>query len=296
MKSSEKVSIIVAAYNAEKYLDDCIQSVISQTYKNWELIVVNDGSVDSTGNIVERYKKKYQNIKLINQSNQGAISARNNGLRFSSGVYFVLLDADDILYESKLEKQVSYFNSLNDKVSLVFGRSHICNEELKVTSESVIHNPDKNGSYSSRLLITNLFPVHAAMFRWSHDIDFHRTNIVTIPDWELWLDVADNGLFRFHDDLVCAYRQHSDMSAKQDKFDYQIRQREGLYKKIISSSTFITSCSKSKFDVYFTTGRAIHKFCDYEKARSYYLKALKKKPYSAKCLLALTLTWLKTNV
>lgn len=94
-------------YNCEKYVSRSIQSVLSQSYENWELIVVNDGSKDSTEGIVEDLAKKDKRIKVVNQKNQGVSVARNNGMKEASGSLITFLDADDWFEENALELMIS---------------------------------------------------------------------------------------------------------------------------------------------------------------------------------------------
>ena len=91
----EKISIIIPMYNCEKYIKRCLDSLVNQTYKNMEIIVINDGSKDSSGEIVQTYVKKYSNVKLINKKNAGVSSARNLGIKESTGKYVAFVDSDD---------------------------------------------------------------------------------------------------------------------------------------------------------------------------------------------------------
>lgn len=90
-----KFSVIIPVYNREDLVCNAVESVISQTYKNWELIIVNDGSTDGTGNILKQYEDN-EKIKVIYQPNGGVSSARNKGLENSTGDYFAFLDSDDL--------------------------------------------------------------------------------------------------------------------------------------------------------------------------------------------------------
>jgi len=101
-----KVSVIIPTYNTAKYLDDAIASVLNQTYTNYEIIVIDDGSTDNTVEIVEKYQNK---ISYIYQENQGVSAARNKGIAASQGEFIAFLDADDIFMAHKLEKQVAVF-------------------------------------------------------------------------------------------------------------------------------------------------------------------------------------------
>ena len=89
------ISLVVPVYNCEKYVGECIESILSQDYSNIELILVNDGSKDNSKNVIEDYSKKDKRIKIINQENSGVSSARNNGMKISKGKYIGFIDADD---------------------------------------------------------------------------------------------------------------------------------------------------------------------------------------------------------
>lgn len=97
------ISIIVPVYNSEKYLKRCIESILSQTYKDWELILVNDGSSDKSGVICELYVKLDSRIHCFNQKNTGASIARRNGIRYSKGEYISFMDSDDYIDPLYLE-------------------------------------------------------------------------------------------------------------------------------------------------------------------------------------------------
>ncbi|MBM6615370.1 glycosyltransferase family 2 protein [Desemzia sp. RIT804] len=103
------VSIITPAYNSSKYIEECIESVLNQTYQNWEMLIVNDHSTDNTQQIVEEYIKKDNRIKLYNQkSNRGVAFARNTALELSKGRYVAFLDSDDTWKPKKLEVQLNF--------------------------------------------------------------------------------------------------------------------------------------------------------------------------------------------
>lgn len=101
-----KVSIIVPVYNVEKYLRQCLNSIIGQTYKNIEIIVINDGSTDSSGNICDEYAKKDERIKIIHKQNGGLSDARNYGLKVMTGKYLLFIDSDDYVNLEYTEKLI----------------------------------------------------------------------------------------------------------------------------------------------------------------------------------------------
>ncbi len=112
------VSVIMPAYNAEKFIFDAVQSVINQTYQNWELLLTNDGSTDNTKDILTKFSD--QRIKIINQPNSGVSVARNASLKQVKGIYLTYLDADDLLPPKSLEMRVHYAE-LNPNVDMLAG-------------------------------------------------------------------------------------------------------------------------------------------------------------------------------
>lgn len=91
---ADLISVIIPIYNSEKYLEKCLDSILKQTYKALEIILVNDGSRDQSANICKEYCKKYHNIKYISQENHGVSEARNRGIRESTGKYLAFIDSD----------------------------------------------------------------------------------------------------------------------------------------------------------------------------------------------------------
>lgn len=106
------VSIIMPCYNGEKFIKETIESVLTQTYTSWELLIIDDGSKDNSVDIIKSYQQD-QRIKLIQQANAGSAAARNNGIRHSQGQYMALLDSDDIWLPNFLEEQIKFMKNKN---------------------------------------------------------------------------------------------------------------------------------------------------------------------------------------
>lgn len=107
MNEEPLVSIIMPVYNAENYLRNSLDDIINQTYANWELLCVNDGSVDSSIDIIKEYQSKDNRVGLVNQANSGVGVARNNGLKEAHGKYVLFLDSDDRLSTQLIETCVN---------------------------------------------------------------------------------------------------------------------------------------------------------------------------------------------
>ncbi|WP_289681608.1 glycosyltransferase family 2 protein [Romboutsia ilealis] len=99
-----RFSIIIPVYNIQNYLENCLDKILNQSFNDYEIILINDGSTDDSGLICEKYKLKDNRIKYINKSNEGPSSARNDGIKIATGEYVVFVDGDDWLFENSLEK------------------------------------------------------------------------------------------------------------------------------------------------------------------------------------------------
>ena len=112
------ISIVIPVYNVEKYLSRCIESILNQTYKNWEAVFVNDGSIDNSLEILKDYQKKDERIKVIDKRNEGSGVARNTGIGQSGGGYLAFLDSDDWYEKNFLEKLYNNLKENNSDVSM----------------------------------------------------------------------------------------------------------------------------------------------------------------------------------
>lgn len=119
--NSKKVSIIVPVYNTEKYLKKCLDSIINQTHKNLEIILVDDGSTDNSGKIADDYARKDKRIKVLHQKNQGQSTARNNGLKISTGDFVGFIDSDDAIDKTFVKKLLAPYLDNNDTALTICG-------------------------------------------------------------------------------------------------------------------------------------------------------------------------------
>ena len=116
----QKVSVIVPVYNVEQYLEECIDSIINQSYTNIEIILVDDGSTDNSGAICDNYQNIDDRIKVIHQKNMGLSGARNSGVRVCSGDWITLVDGDDIIHPKMIE--ILYGSIKNTDAKIAFCR------------------------------------------------------------------------------------------------------------------------------------------------------------------------------
>lgn len=126
MKNNDLISVIIPVYNAERFVAQTLDSVLEQTYENWEAILVNDGSIDNSLEILQKYAKKDKRFKIINKQNEKLSAARNDGLKIATGKYITFLDADDMWYPQFLEFMLQAMQTQNADV--VWCRYNECDE------------------------------------------------------------------------------------------------------------------------------------------------------------------------
>lgn len=144
-----KVSICVPVYNMEKYLKDCVESLINQTLKEIEIIFVNDGSTDNSVEILKKYQKKYHNIKVITQENQGLGGARNTGIENANGEYIGFVDADDFVEKDMYERM--YNEAKKQKAEIVMcDYNFYPNEKTKKKKWYTPYTGKINGEFLNR--------------------------------------------------------------------------------------------------------------------------------------------------
>ena len=147
-----KFSIIVPVYNLEKYVSKCLDSIFNQPFKDYEVIVVNDGSKDNSLDIIKKYTKKYKNITLIDQKNKGLSVARNEGIKKATGDYFLLLDSDDFI-EYNLVSTLN--NYVKEKPDLIRFQLRTIDEDGNLISEYHEKEFDLTNGSTGFELITN---------------------------------------------------------------------------------------------------------------------------------------------
>jgi glycosyltransferase involved in cell wall biosynthesis len=146
-----KVSVIVPVYNVYEYIEKCLDSLVNQTYKNIEIILINDGSTDNSLDIIKKYQKKHENIIVINQENHGQGYARNKGIEKSNGEFIMFVDSDDYVDTDIVKKLVG---SIKDNDAVVCNIYKVINENLLE-----FHNYLEYGSDKINFMLSTSGPV-----------------------------------------------------------------------------------------------------------------------------------------
>lgn len=248
------VSILTPTYNHEKYIVDCIESVIKQTFENWEMIVLNDGSTDSTLNLVAEYAARDERILLVDQENIGIFRLSeiyNRGLQLARGEYVAILEGDDCWSADKLEKQMDAL-SLNPNAVLCWGQARCVNEDisrtyyiapdLKSSDAKFFHN-DPVGSILNVFLFRNCIPALTMVIR--KDVltsigGFKQVFNLPLVDFPTLYELADEGVFHFIPEILGDWRNYSSQVTK----TYPAEMMTGFYQL---AKACLSTHSKSTF-------------------------------------------------
>ncbi|BAS54562.1 family 2 glycosyl transferase [Leptolyngbya boryana NIES-2135] len=219
MASEPLVSVVIAAYNAEAFISDTIKSLQAQTYRNFEAIIVDDGSQDRTAEIVRSFARNDDRIKLIQQPNAGVPTARNLAIQHSSGEYIAPIDADDIWYPERLAKHVHCLETADANVGLVYSWSVYLNEKGEIKGYSPFGQLGAVEGNVLPMLVFYNFLDNACSTTFRREcldrVGYYNCEFETCEDWDLYLRIAESYQFRIVPEYLIGYRQYSgSMSTK----------------------------------------------------------------------------------
>lgn len=233
MNQEPLISIITPMYNAIKYIEETVLSVINQTYKNWEMIIIDNCSTDGSATIVNYYQKNNKNIKYIKLdfNSGGPARPRNIGLDNAKGQYIAFLDADDVWLPEKLEKQIKFLNKNSD--------IDICHTLANIIDENSI----KKGLFNNQRLSTKLkyimqqqnaffytnnININSVLMKVDNNIRFDEDkNLVALEDWNYWIESILSGKkIYLMSDILLNYRIHQESISNRNS---DIGYRKTLY-------------------------------------------------------------------
>lgn len=254
----KKVSIIIPCYNQGKYVQEAIESALNQTYKNIEIVCINDGSSDNSSEIIKNLVDKYKNIVFLDlKENKGLVNARNVAIDASTGEYILPLDADDIIENTYVEKAVEILNN-NENIGIVY-----CNARKFGAVNKIWKLPEYN---CDDFLIENCI-FCCALFRKSDFIragKYKKNMENNLEDWDLWLSIIELGLKPYKiPEILFNYRQGENTRSKlawsnPSLFSEIFKNHTNLYlnnktiiKKIISNDSAKIKKYKRQRNLYF---------------------------------------------
>ena len=222
------ISIIVPVYNAEKFIDETINTVLNQTYTNWELILVNDCSTDNSEKLIQKYLKDNR-IKLINnKTNSKAAISRNNGIKKAKGRYICFLDADDLWNKEKLKKQVKFMNEKDCAFS--FTGYEFANENGKPNGKKVFI--PETITYKQALKNTTIWTstVMFDMNKLSKE-DIYMPNVARGQDTATWWKVLKKIDYAYGLNEILSFYRRTNDSLSANKF-VALKRTWNLYRNV----------------------------------------------------------------
>lgn len=203
-----QVSIIMPVYNGEKYVVEAIESILNQSYKDYEIIIVNDGSTDNTFDKIRSYLQ-LSNTKYVEQRNRGLPAALNTGIKASSGEYIAFLDCDDVWLPHKLDMQVVFMKE-HPEVGLVHGNiSYIDQYGTPFTPDSP-YETDISGNCFPELFMGNRIAVLTVLMKKEciRKVGFFSENLKYADDYDMWLRISRHYPLGHIDKCLAVYRKH----------------------------------------------------------------------------------------
>lgn len=294
-----RVSVIIPAYNAAATIAGTVDSVLAQTFEDFEIICVDDGSTDATLAIVKKYGDR---VRLIEQANSGPAAARNNGARHSSGEYLAFLDADDTWTPQFLERSVPVLDA-DHCLSLVYCNCALADSEGVALGTSIVgkgfdHAPSLNE------LLTQLWPImpSAAMVRRSaYDKcggyrDALKGASFRFEDVDFWIKMREQGAFGYIDEPLITWRfawfpkqlkRLPDYSKALHVFEAYLQERYG-----VSAAPLVDARARAPRSILATIGLKALRDDDRPRARAAFARAIRVDPYRVKNYLRWLRTWL----
>lgn len=216
------VSVVVPIYNADKYLKETIESVLSQTYQNFELLLIDHNSNDNSLSIIKKYEESDTRVRVIHLdiNKGGPAYPRNIGTKASRGVYIAYLDSDDIWLPVKLEKQVEAIETKS--VDIVHTLANIIDAQSKQVGEFKNQKLFNLLRYFFKkeniIFYTNYININSVMIKNSADINFsEEKSMIAMEDWKLWIDSIskDKSMYLIKEKLM-NYRVHNASVSNRD--------------------------------------------------------------------------------
>lgn len=209
-----KVTVVIPAYNAIRYLPETMETVLNQTYQDFEVLVVNDGSTDETPNWVNQLSEEKPKVRMVSQVNQGLAGARCTGVTNARGKYVAFIDADDLWELTKLEKQVNSLES-NPQAGLCYTWTALADSEGKSTGRVIASHAE--GDVWQQLTEMNIVCCGSTpMIRRScfDDVGLFSHDVSPSDDWDMWWRISAKYPFTVIKEPLIRYRQHPNNSSK----------------------------------------------------------------------------------
>ncbi len=244
-------SIIIPSYNTAALLPLAVNSALNSSFNDFEIIIIDDGSVDNTKEVVEQYWSDDKRVKYYFQQNKGLAGARNTGIQKASGKYLVFLDSDDIILQEKLHKQVDFLEK-NLEYDAVYSKSVFFIED-SINKTVTTNFPCYQGSILNKLFYGNFIHVNSIMCRKSvvENVGLFNEQYRELEDWDLWLRMSVNGSkFGYIDEILSMV-----MLRKGSMTSNQLKMNKAMVKVLENLKNILKTkpelYSRFKYDYYY---------------------------------------------
>ena len=287
------VSVIMGSYNHEKYIGEAIDSVLNQTCRDLELIIVDDASRDTSKKIIESYVSKDRRVRaFFHEKNMGIARTLNDCLNQAKGKYVCLIDSDDLWENYKLEKQLEVLAKNEGK--LVWSEGSIVDANGAATGRTIsqlLYSSRKSGDLFEELLHEQFVLFQSLIFETKFLNGLRRDeNFKYVSDHRFIVELSKNHEFVFMTEPLAKYRMHGGNVTHRDNKGW-MKERIVLRKHFLEQYSDLIS-HRTKADLYHKIGHAYSSLNDHSSAKYYYLKALSVDPFrkNSALYLALALT------
>jgi glycosyltransferase involved in cell wall biosynthesis len=239
------ISVIIPCFNSELYVEQTIESVLAQSFKDWELIAVNNLSTDGTEEILRKYSERDSRIKYFNCNHKGVSAARNCAIANSNAKYIALLDSDDIWYREKLASELSVLEA-NDNFIASYSSVDYMNQDGTLHEKSFSRFFGFTGEVFLQLLLGNFIQNPSPILRTQavKDLGGFDEKLSYGEDWDLFIRLAYKGPFYYHRQCNSVYRRH----AAQTTMNYDIKAREEQALYLLDKNFKNLNCYLKKFN------------------------------------------------
>lgn len=226
MNKNPVVSVLMPVYNAEKYVAEAVESILSQTFGDFEFLIINDGSSDSSLAILKRYSKKDQRLRLLSRPHTGLVVALNEILQLARGKYLARMDSDDVALPERFRLQVAFLESEPDVVC-VGGAHELIDDKGRLLTR--LEMPESNNEIQQLALAGHVTINHpSAMIRRTSLIEVGGYDEAMLPaeDLDLWLRLGEVGALANLKDTVLKYRMHTKSVSEQNQIQQRSKAKE----------------------------------------------------------------------
>lgn len=267
------VSVVLPTYNRGYILSEAIKSILNQSYKDFELIIVDDGSTDNTEEVIESFSDS--RIRYIKHDvNKGLSAGRNTGIKHAQGIYIANQDSDDVWLSHKLEKEVAILDVAPRDVGVVYSKA----EKVMRDGKKIVVPPKtikvKEGNIQNQLLHGNFITMQAALFRKEclNNISGFDETLPALQDWDFWLRISENYKFKYINEVGLSIKISADSITKNQK--KRLLAREMIFNKHIKK---YKKHPQIFAELSYKIGHAYALLGNMGKARKYLLGAMKKR-------------------